>query len=56
MLVGFADEKLFRFFCTHYIWHRALGVDIRKIWLKSYLPKLAQCFPVPKKPKILSIG
>ena len=42
--------------CAPNIWLRALGVHIGKIWLISHQPMLAQCFPVPKKPKISSIG
>ena len=41
--------------CAPNIWLRALGVHIGKIWLISYQPMLAQCFPEPKKPNISSI-
>ena len=44
------------YFCAPNIWLRALGVHIGKIWLSFNQPMLAQCFPVPKKPKISSIG
>ena len=42
--------------CAPNIWLRALGVHVGKIWLISYQPMLAQCFPEPKKPSISSIG